>query len=44
MLNKIGRSPKKVFILVRRDLSHGQRVVQACHALAELMRKQGNDP
>ena len=44
MLNTNGRSPKKLFILVRRDLSHGQRVVQACHALAELMRKHENDP
>ena len=34
----------RVFILVRRDLSCGQRVVQACHALAEFMRKHGRDP
>ena len=44
MPNTICKSPKKLFILVRRDLSDGQRIVQACHALAELMRKQGNDP
>lgn len=44
MLNTIHESPKKLFILVRRDLSHGQRIVQACHALAELMRKQEHDP
>lgn len=36
--------PQKVFILVRRDLSCGQQAVQACHALAELVRKQGDDP
>lgn len=34
----------KLFIIVRRDLSCAQRAVQACHALAELMRKQGDDP
>lgn len=34
----------KLFILVRRDLSCAQRAVQACHALAEIMRKQGDDP
>jgi len=35
---------KKVFILTRRDLSRGQQAVQACHALALLMRNYGNDP
>jgi peptidyl-tRNA hydrolase len=44
MLDTTHRSPKKLFILVRRDLSCGQKAVQACHALAELMRNQGNDP
>lgn len=44
MSNNNGVSPKKLFILTRRDLSHGQRAVQACHALALLMRKQGDDP
>jgi hypothetical protein len=39
-----GRPPEKLFILARRDLSSGQQAVQACHALAELMRKWGNDP
>lgn len=34
----------KVFILTRRDLSSGQQAVQACHAVALLMRKQGDDP
>ena len=44
MSNNNQPNSKKVFILTRRDLSHGQRVVQACHALALLMRKQGHDP
>jgi hypothetical protein len=35
---------EKVFILTRRDLSYGQQAVQACHALALLMRNYGNDP
>jgi len=35
---------EKVFILTRRDLSCGQRIVQSCHALAELMREWINDP
>lgn len=39
-----GTSPQKLFILTRRDLSSAQRAVQACHALALLMRKQGHDP
>ena len=40
----IKRAPEKLFILARRDLSFGQQTVQACHALAELMRKWGDDP
>lgn len=44
MLNTTQCLPKKLFILVRRDLSCGQQAVQACHALAELMRKRWNDP
>jgi len=36
--------PERLFILVRRDLSCEQRAVQACHALAELMRHRGDDP
>ena len=39
-----GSAPEKLFILARRDLSFGQQAVQACHALAELMRKCGDDP
>ena len=39
-----GTRAKKLFILTRRDLSHGQQAVQACHALALLMHKQGHDP
>jgi hypothetical protein len=34
----------KVYILVRRDLSQAQRVVQACHALAEFLRLHLQDP
>ncbi len=34
----------KLYILARRDLSCAQRAVQSCHALAELMRKRGEDP
>jgi hypothetical protein len=34
----------RVFILTRRDLSAGQRIVQSCHALAELLREWSNDP
>ena len=37
-------APERLFIIVRRDLSCGQRAVQSCHALAELMRKHGDDP
>ena len=37
-------APEKLFILARRDLSFGQQAVQSCHALAELMRKWGDDP
>ena len=37
-------APVRLFIIVRRDLSCGQRAVQSCHALAELMRKHGDDP
>lgn len=40
----LNATPKKLFILVRRDLSCGQQAVQACHALAELMLRQGDDP
>lgn len=39
-----GRAPAKLFILTRRDMSFGQQAVQTCHALAELMRKWGDDP
>ena len=35
--------PERLFILVRRDLSSEQRAVQACHALAELMRRHKED-
>ena len=36
--------PDKLYILARRDLSCSQRAVQTCHAVAELMRKEGDDP
>jgi hypothetical protein len=39
-----GSVRRKLFILARRDLSSGQQAVQACHALAELMRKWADDP
>lgn len=32
-----------MYILVRRDLPAKQQAVQACHAVAELMRKHGDD-
>lgn len=38
------RGEKKLYILARRDLSCAERAVQACHALAELMSKYGDDP
>jgi len=44
MPNNDRDNSKKLFILTRRDLSYAQRAVQACHALALLMRKQGDDP
>lgn len=37
-------TPSRLFILVRRDLSCGQQAVQACHAVAEFMLKNGRDP
>lgn len=37
-------SPNKLYILARRDLSCAERAVQSCHALAELLRKGGEDP
>ena len=43
-MTKNGMPPEKLFILARRDLSVGQQAVQACHALAELMRKWDDDP
>lgn len=33
-----------LYVLARRDLACAQRAVQSCHALAELMRKHGEDP
>lgn len=35
--------PTKMYILVRRDLSAGQGVVQTAHAMAEFMHKHGHD-
>jgi len=37
-------APERLFILTRRDLWRGQRVVQPCDALAELLRQWSNDP
>lgn len=37
-------APGRLFIIVRRDLPCGQRPVQSCHALAELMRKHFDEP
>jgi hypothetical protein len=34
----------KLYVLVRKDLSHGQRVVQASHAVAEFMLKHYHEP
>ena len=34
----------KLYVLVKKDLSPGQRVVQACHAVAEFMFKYSEDP
>jgi hypothetical protein len=34
---------RKMYILVRRDLPPSARAVQACHAVAELMHKHGDD-
>jgi len=39
-----GKTASRLFILVRRDLSCAQRAVQACHAVAEFLRKNGHDP
>lgn len=39
-----GVAADRIYILARRDLSYAQRAVQSCHALAELMRKHGDDP
>jgi len=35
--------PSKLYIIARRDLSAGQKIVQVAHALAEFMRKHGHD-
>jgi peptidyl-tRNA hydrolase len=34
----------KIYVLVRRDLSASQRVVQACHAVVDLVCKHREDP
>lgn len=44
MSSNNGAVSDKLYILVRRDLSCSQRAVQACHAVAELLRKEGDDP
>jgi hypothetical protein len=33
----------KVYVLIRQDLSPGQRIVQSCHAVASLMSTIGNN-
>lgn len=33
----------KTYVLVRRDLSYSQRVVQSCHAVVELVRRYKDD-
>lgn len=34
----------KMYILVRKDLSPGQQIVQACHAVAEFLCSHSGDP
>lgn len=34
----------KLYILARKDLSPAQRMVQTCHALANLILRHGSDP
>ena len=35
---------KKMYVLVRSELSKSQRIPQACHAVAEFMGEFGQDP
>ena len=37
-------SEEKLYILVRRDLHHSARAVQACHALSVMMLRHRSDP
>jgi len=34
----------KMYVLTRRDLTPAQRVVQSCHAVAQLVLRSGTDP
>ena len=40
----MANKPTKLYILVRKDLSGSQLIVQTCHALANLIFRYGNDP
>lgn len=35
---------RKLYVLVRHDLSAAQQAVQACHAVAEFMHAHQTDP
>ena len=43
----IGSTPipltKKMYVLVRKDLSPSQQIVQSCHAVAEFVKEYNSD-